>query len=107
MISNRRRFLSTAGAGITSLALSPLIKAASKPPNFVIIFLDDSGYADFRPFGKPDSATPLFLVIIARDLEDGTLDAVEPVGLFEIASWAEPADAPRRGSLSSAAVEWL
>ena len=27
-------------------------------PNFVIIFLDDSGWADFRPFGKTPYETP-------------------------------------------------
>jgi arylsulfatase A len=30
----------------------------SKPINVVIIFLDDSGWADFRPFGDPDYLTP-------------------------------------------------
>ena len=30
----------------------------TKRPNLVLIFLDDSGYADFRPFGKPDYRTP-------------------------------------------------
>jgi arylsulfatase A-like enzyme len=29
-----------------------------KPPNFVIIFLDDSGWADFKPFGRPAYRTP-------------------------------------------------
>ncbi|OVE76198.1 hypothetical protein BVX97_02065 [bacterium E08(2017)] len=28
------------------------------PPNVVIIFLDDAGYGDFSPFGKPDYPTP-------------------------------------------------
>ena len=60
-----------------------------------------------RPFGEPDSATPLFLVIIARDLEDAELDAVQPAGLFAFSSWAEPADMPRAGSLQSAVVEWI
>ncbi len=42
-----------------SLAVPGLLRgAASPPPNFVIIFLDDSGWADFRPFGKPSYATP-------------------------------------------------
>src|SRR5262245_32147760 len=58
MSTNRRRFLQATGAGITSFALSPLVKAASRPPNFVIIFLDDSGYADFRPFGQTEYRTP-------------------------------------------------
>lgn len=30
----------------------------AKRPNFVVIFLDDSGWADFRPFGRPPYATP-------------------------------------------------
>ena len=60
-----------------------------------------------RPLGEPDSAMPLFLVIIARDLEDAELGAVQPAGLFAFSSWAEPADMPRVGSLQSALVEWL
>jgi len=36
------------------------LKAADsvKPPNFVLIFLDDSGWADFHPFGDPAYRTP-------------------------------------------------
>jgi G3E family GTPase len=60
-----------------------------------------------RPLGEPDSATPLFLVIIARDLEDAELDAVQPAGLFALSSWAEPSDVPRLGSLQSAVVGWI
>ncbi len=33
-------------------------QAASTPPNFVIIFLDDSGWGDFQPFGHPAYRTP-------------------------------------------------
>jgi len=29
-----------------------------RPPNVVVIFLDDSGFADFRPFGSPRYETP-------------------------------------------------
>ena len=32
--------------------------AHAAPPNVVIFFLDDSGYADFQPFGEPAYATP-------------------------------------------------
>ena len=28
------------------------------PPNFVVVFLDDSGWADFRPFGETEYETP-------------------------------------------------
>lgn len=31
---------------------------AAKTPNVVIIFLDDSGYGDFHPFGNPKYKTP-------------------------------------------------
>jgi len=32
--------------------------AKQAPPNVVIIFLDDSGYGDFQPFGTPNYKTP-------------------------------------------------
>lgn len=39
--------------------LSALNAASSrKKPNVVVIFLDDSGWGDFRPFGTPAYATP-------------------------------------------------
>jgi arylsulfatase A-like enzyme len=38
-------------------ACSELFEAAG-PPNVVIVFLDDSGWADFKPFGSPDYPTP-------------------------------------------------
>ena len=31
---------------------------APRPPNFVVVFLDDSGWADFHPFGDPSYKTP-------------------------------------------------
>ncbi len=37
-------------------ALTPAL--AERPPNIVVIFLDDSGWADFKPFGDPAYATP-------------------------------------------------
>jgi arylsulfatase A len=49
---NRRTFLKS------TAALAPGLAAATKKPNVVIIFLDDSGYADFHPFGKPPYPTP-------------------------------------------------
>jgi len=32
--------------------------ALTPPPNIVILFLDDAGFSDFRPFGSPPYATP-------------------------------------------------
>jgi len=49
--SRRDFLLQTAGLGAMQAA-------TERPPNFVIIFLDDSGWADFRPFGKTPYPTP-------------------------------------------------
>lgn len=53
---NRRQFLCTAAAGVAG-AVAPASAQATRP-NFVVIFLDDSGFADFRPFGEPAYPTP-------------------------------------------------
>jgi G3E family GTPase len=60
-----------------------------------------------RPFGAPASDLPLFLVVIARDLEDAELDTVQPVGLFTFSSWTDPQTVGRAGALQSAVVEWM
>lgn len=55
---NRRDFLQrTASAGLASLGLPQMARAATAP-NIVLIFLDDSGWADFKPFGHPNYPTP-------------------------------------------------
>ena len=58
--STRRTFLKAAGlsaaAGWAASCASPAARA--RPPNLVLIFLDDSGFADFRPFGAPAYDTP-------------------------------------------------
>jgi arylsulfatase A-like enzyme len=55
---NRREFLHrTAFTGLASLGLPQVAQAASAP-NIVLIFLDDSGWADFKPFGHPNYPTP-------------------------------------------------
>ena len=51
-----------AGLGAAAMAL-PMAAGAQaagskRPPNVVIVFLDDSGWADFKPFGKPKYDTP-------------------------------------------------
>ena len=43
--------------GLVTVVLGSIASSAEKP-NVVIIFLDDSGYADFRPFGSPPYPTP-------------------------------------------------
>jgi arylsulfatase A-like enzyme len=53
MNPTRRNFLAAAGLGLPLLNAQP-----RKQPNIVVIFLDDSGYSDFRPFGKTEYPTP-------------------------------------------------
>jgi len=60
-----------------------------------------------RPFGAPAAAPPLFLVIIARDLQPAELEAIAPAGLFAVSSWTEPATLSRTGTLSPVAVAWI
>jgi G3E family GTPase len=40
-----------------------------------------------RPFGEPQATPPLFLVIIARDLQPAELETVAPAGLFGFSSY--------------------
>lgn len=40
------------------VAAGPAAGAAARPPNVVLIFLDDSGWGDFHPFGNPAYPTP-------------------------------------------------
>ena len=53
---NRRDFLTQTTAA--ALSASGLTAQNRKKPNVVIIFLDDSGYSDFPPFGHPSYPTP-------------------------------------------------
>ncbi|HDL18873.1 MAG TPA: arylsulfatase [Bacteroidetes bacterium] len=60
----RREFLKIVGVGASSLALSggagllSCQKGNEKPPNIVIIFIDDQGYADVGAFGAKGFSTP-------------------------------------------------
>jgi len=56
----RREFLKATALSLASLGLPSLGQGQTnhKSPNFVIIFLDDSGWADFQPFSSPDYKTP-------------------------------------------------
>ena len=56
---SRRDFIRTIAFSSMACRLSCVKRpATAKQPNFVLIFLDDSGWADFRPFGDPVYATP-------------------------------------------------
>ena len=60
LIETRRDFLRSAALAMAAVKTQSHLKAADgrKPPNFVLIFLDDSGWADFHPFGDPAYQTP-------------------------------------------------
>ncbi len=88
------------------LRLKGLVRVAeSERP--VLVQSVGTAFAAPRPFGEPPSAPPLFLVIIARDLQAGELEAVSPAGLFAFSSWTEQAALPAAGTLSSVAVAWV
>jgi G3E family GTPase len=96
-----------AGAlGERLLRLKGLVRIAeSERP--VLVQSVGTAFAAPRPFGEPRSEAPLFLVIIARDLQAAELEAVAPAGLFAFSSWTEPAPLPSAGTLSSVAVAWV
>jgi len=64
MALTRRAFLKSAALSVAGLRAVGIGREketdtkAGRPPNFVVIFLDDSGWADFRPFGNPGYAVP-------------------------------------------------
>lgn len=60
MAYTRRDFLRTAALSVAGMGLAGICKGQrrEKQPNFVIIFLDDSGWGDFKPFGHPAYKTP-------------------------------------------------
>jgi arylsulfatase A len=58
-MQTRREFIKTSAVLLSTWELACYKKAEKrKKPNIVIVFLDDSGWADFNPFGKPDYPVP-------------------------------------------------
>ncbi|UCD52328.1 MAG: sulfatase [Phycisphaerales bacterium] len=57
---SRRAFLKATAFSLASVGLPRRVwgQTSPKPPNIVIIFLDDSGWADFQPFASPGYRTP-------------------------------------------------
>ena len=43
---------------LLTLALALNTQAQKRPPNIVVIFIDDMGYADIGPFGAKGYSTP-------------------------------------------------
>jgi len=58
---NRRDALKSLGLAAAAVALPRRARAAGasdRPPNFVVIFIDDMGYGDIEPFGSTLNHTP-------------------------------------------------
>ena len=43
---------------LSSMLIGVPAYGVTPPPNIVVIFLDDAGWSDFRPFGTPAYPTP-------------------------------------------------
>lgn len=96
-----------AGAlGDRLLRLKGLVRVAQSPRPILVQSVG-TAFSVPRLLGNADSGTPLFFVIIARDLGETELDAVQPTGLFAFSSWAESPQARRQGSLPPVAADWL
>ena len=102
---SRREFLSAAIAGSASVAAMgsasvsalaedtlaeeatiELREEAKKPPNFVVVFIDDLGYSDLGCFGSPLIKTP-------------RLDRMADEGVKFTSFYAQPICSPSRASL--------
>lgn len=71
------------------------VKESERP---ILVQCVGTSFSPPRPFGEPQSSTPAFLVIIARDLDAAELEAVSPSSLFIIAPWAEPVPPAQTGA---------
>lgn len=71
---NRRTFLTTTGAAITSSAIA----AATRPPNIVFILCDDLGYGDVGCFGSK-IRTPNIDRMAAEGIRFTNFDSADPV----------------------------
>jgi G3E family GTPase len=60
-----------------------------------------------RPLRSESAASPSFLVIIARDVSEAELEAIEPAGVFRLSSWRRPDDALTRNDRRVIKAEWV
>ncbi len=78
----RREFLATLGAGAAALAAPRVFAgrpAGQRPPNIVIIFVDDLGYADVGTYGAEGFRTPNLDRMAAEGLRFTDFYVAQPV----------------------------
>jgi G3E family GTPase len=96
-----------AGAlGERLLRLKGLVRI-KESPRPVLVQSVGTAFARPRPFGEPEPASPLFLMVIARDLLAGELETVVPTGLFGFSSCSEPSRPLSGGAPSPVSVAWV
>lgn len=87
---SRRQFLKGSIAGAAALCglvdIAEALLSAERPPNFVIILVDDLGYQDVGCFGSPSISTP-------------RLDAMAREGIKFTSFYAQPVCTPSRAAL--------
>lgn len=71
---------------LTAACVNAAAGVTDRPPNFVVIFTDDQGYADVGCFGSPDIRTP-------------RLDAMAAEGMKFTSFYAQPVCGPSRAAL--------
>lgn len=88
MLLKSRVAVGCTGLIVVLLMLSPLtgVAAADQPPNFIVINIDDMGYADIAPFGSKLNRTP-------------NLDRLAAEGRKLTCYYAAPVCSPSRSSL--------
>ena len=67
-------------------AVSTVTESKAVPPNFVVVFTDDQGYADLGCYGSPDIRTP-------------RIDAMAAEGMKFTSFYAQPVCGPSRAAL--------
>ena len=72
----RRSFIKTVSMSLVASGMACSALKKSKPPNVVIIFLDDSGWSDFKPYGKPSYSTPHVEQLAKEGLDIPDLDTL-------------------------------